>query len=78
MADHAIIVSSDFNKGGTWEGATQAMRKCLSPVHVIEHKNMPAGNTELIHRGGIPLKVPFTFEAMNIKRASRLDGLTKG
>jgi len=67
MADHAIVVSSDLGKGGTWEGATQAMRKGLSPVHVIEHKNVPPGNTELIQRGAIPLQVPFTFEAMDIK-----------
>lgn len=67
LSDHAVVVSSDVGKGGTWEGAKQAMEKNLAPVHVVQYDAMPEGNRELIRRGAKPLAVPFGFELWKLK-----------
>jgi hypothetical protein len=72
LADHAVVVSSDVGKGGTWEGATQAMRKNLAPVHVVDYEGMPPGNKELIRRGAKSLPVPLAYDPSEFKE--HLDG----
>lgn len=67
LAEHAVVVSSDEGKGGTWEGATQAMRKDLAPVHVVAYEGMPPGNKELIRRGAKSLPVPLTYDPSELK-----------
>lgn len=48
------VVKSDINKGGTWAGATEAMRHGWTRVAVWDNKNY-AGNQKLIELGAIPL-----------------------
>ncbi len=48
------VVRSDYKKGGTWSGATEALRHKWSPVFVWDNNNYK-GNLELIKLGGIPL-----------------------
>ena len=48
------VVHSDYNKGGTWAGATEAMRHGWAPVFVWDNKDYE-GNQQLILRGAIPL-----------------------
>lgn len=50
----AVVVRSDYNKGGTWSGASYALRKELCPVLCQENKDYP-GNTALIQRGALPI-----------------------
>lgn len=50
-----FIVRSDYNKGGTWAGATEALRHKYSPVFVRKIESYQ-GNMELINRGGIPFE----------------------
>lgn len=59
LADYAIVVASDAEKGGTWAGATEALKAGWLPVFVLEHTAMPEGNHQLIKRGGIPFPHPF-------------------
>jgi predicted Rossmann fold nucleotide-binding protein DprA/Smf involved in DNA uptake len=47
-----FVVESDYNKGGTWAGATEAMKNKWGKVFVYE--NNFEGNKKLIERGGIP------------------------
>ena len=42
------------HKGGTWSGASEALRKDYCPVLCRENKRYP-GNTDLIGLGAIPL-----------------------
>jgi predicted Rossmann fold nucleotide-binding protein DprA/Smf involved in DNA uptake len=54
-ADYSVIVSSDFQKGGTWAGAVEALGAGWGPVFVRSVENVPVGNKELINKGAEPL-----------------------
>lgn len=47
----AFVVSADYNKGGTWSGATEAMRNRWTKTMVWNHKEYD-GNQKLIEAGG--------------------------
>ncbi len=49
----AFVVSSDYNKGGTWSGATEALRNEWTKVLVWDHKEYD-GNQKLIEKGAVP------------------------
>jgi predicted Rossmann fold nucleotide-binding protein DprA/Smf involved in DNA uptake len=51
-ADVAVVVSSARGTGGTWEGATEAIKAGWVPVLVRDDVSVPDGNRELIQRGG--------------------------
>lgn len=59
LADYAIVIASDFEKGGTWAGATEALKAKWVSVFALQHEQMPLGNTKLIERGAIPFPYPF-------------------
>lgn len=59
LADYAIVVASDAEKGGTWAGATEALRAKWIPVFVLDHPNMPEGNTLLLKKGALVFPHPF-------------------
>lgn len=51
-----FVVASDYNKGGTWSGAMEAIRNGWSKTLVWDHKAY-AGNQKLIEKGGIAYKL---------------------
>lgn len=55
MSVAAVVVSADAGKGGTWAGATENMSAGWVPLFVRASEPAPAGNTELLNRGGIGL-----------------------
>ncbi len=55
LSSHAVVVSSDLDKGGTWAGATEALKGGWCPVFVRAGANVPEGNTALIKKGGLAL-----------------------
>ncbi len=59
LADYAIVVASDVDKGGTWSGATEALKAGWLPVFVLDHLDMPEGNRRLMEKGGIAFPYPF-------------------
>jgi predicted Rossmann fold nucleotide-binding protein DprA/Smf involved in DNA uptake len=59
LAEYAIVVASEANQGGTWAGASEALKAGWVPVFVLEHDNMPEGNRLLIQKGGIAFPHPF-------------------
>ena len=59
LADYAIVVASDAETGGTWAGATEALRNDWIPVFVLEHERMPEGNKLLLQKGALPFPQPF-------------------
>jgi DNA processing protein len=64
LADFAVVVSSDFQTGGTWAGAVEALKARWCPVFVREGGNVPKGNRELLKLGAGPLA---ETEAPNIE-----------
>jgi predicted Rossmann fold nucleotide-binding protein DprA/Smf involved in DNA uptake len=55
LADFAVVVSSDFQTGGTWSGAVEALKAGWCPVFARDGENMPKGNRELLKLGAAPL-----------------------
>lgn len=59
LADYAVVAASDVEKGGTWAGATEALKAEWVPVFILDYPDMPEGNRALLKKGGIPLPYPF-------------------
>lgn len=53
-----VIVRSDYNKGGTWAGATENLRHKYSHTFCWNNKSYK-GNIELIKLGAIPIDENF-------------------
>lgn len=54
LADAALVVSADFQKGGTWEGAIEQLERLhFVPVFVRNGDDGGKGNQALIQRGGL-------------------------
>ena len=65
LADAGLVVSSDFNKGGTWAGATEQLDKLhYAPVFIREGKESGQGSSALIQRGGKTWPEPATAEEL--------------
>lgn len=59
LADAALVVSSDFNKGGTWSGAIQQLEKLrLVPVYVRSTGEASPGLDALKRKGAMPWPNP--------------------
>jgi len=59
LADAGLVVTSDFEKGGTWTGAIEQLERFrLVPVFVRNGTNAGRGNAALIHHGGRPWPNP--------------------
>jgi predicted Rossmann fold nucleotide-binding protein DprA/Smf involved in DNA uptake len=55
LADYALVVSSAFNKGGTWTGAVEALeREKTIPVFTRIQGGVPEGNCQLLKKGAKP------------------------
>ena len=54
-ADYSVIVSSDYQKGGTWAGAVEALAAGWCPLFVRSGENAGPGNHELLNKGARPI-----------------------
>ncbi len=68
LADYAIVVASDVEKGGTWAGATEAIRAGWVPVFVLDHPAMPEGNRLLLQKGGVAFPHPFPLHPNKLQQ----------
>ncbi len=53
LADFAVVVSSEVQTGGTWAGATEALKAGWCPVFVRDSAAVPNGNRELLKLGAV-------------------------
>jgi predicted Rossmann fold nucleotide-binding protein DprA/Smf involved in DNA uptake len=54
LADAALVVNADFEKGGTWAGAIEQLKKFrLVPVFVRDGAKAGKGNAALLGEGGL-------------------------
>jgi DNA processing protein len=58
LAELALVVSSEHEKGGTWAGAVEALKAAWCPVLVRATYDAPKGNRELLKKGALPLAEP--------------------
>ena len=54
LADYALVIASDAGKGGTWAGATEALKAKWLPVFVLDSPDVPDGNRQLLQKGALP------------------------
>ncbi|OGK90400.1 MAG: hypothetical protein A2X50_10885 [Candidatus Rokubacteria bacterium GWF2_70_14] len=65
LADAALVVSSDYEKGGTWAGAVEQLEKLrLVPVYVRSSGDTGKGLDALRRKGALPWPNPETPEAL--------------
>ena len=65
LADAALVVSSDYEKGGTWAGAVEQLEKLrLVPVYVRSNGETGKGLEALRRKGALPWPNPETPEAL--------------
>jgi len=68
LADYAVVIQSDLQKGGTWAGAKQNLDKGWVPLFVVDRgEKNPAGNQKLIELGGIALPYPYPFDHRSMR-----------
>ncbi len=59
LADAALVVTVDFEKGGTWAGAVEQLNRLhFVPVFVRNGGNAGKGSAALLKRGGLPWPNP--------------------
>lgn len=63
LSNAAFVVASDFNKGGTWAGATENIKNNWVKTFIWNNK-LYDGNVKLIEKGGIPL-VDFSGKSLS-------------
>jgi predicted Rossmann fold nucleotide-binding protein DprA/Smf involved in DNA uptake len=56
LADFGVVVSSDFEKGGTWAGAVENLKAGWCPLCVRAGEGAPKGNRELLKQGAVALE----------------------
>lgn len=55
LSNATFVVSSDYNKGGTWAGATENISYSWVKTFVRKSGDVPKGNEKLIEKGAIPV-----------------------
>ena len=64
LADAALVVNSDFEKGGTWAGAVEQLEKLrLVPLYVRSRGEISTGLEALRRKGAAPWPDPVNPEA---------------
>src|SRR5207302_8594164 len=55
LAEFGVVVSSDYQTGGTWAGAVEALKAGWCPVLARDGDGVPRGNKELLKLGATAL-----------------------
>jgi len=64
LADLTVVVAADNERGGTWSGADEALRKHYGRVAVWRGAGEGSGNAALERMGAIALRSPDDLEAI--------------
>jgi predicted Rossmann fold nucleotide-binding protein DprA/Smf involved in DNA uptake len=74
LADAALVVNSDFEKGGTWTGAIEQLdRLHFVPLFVRNGASMPKGNAALLRRGAQSWPNPKNGDELSAAMAAAAD-----
>ena len=55
LSQATLVVASDLESGGTWGGATEALRRSIAPVLVWTDEGAGPGNARLVELGATPI-----------------------
>jgi predicted Rossmann fold nucleotide-binding protein DprA/Smf involved in DNA uptake len=68
LADAAIVIAASKEKGGTWSGAVENLKKGWVPLWVKSHQDPASGNSELVKRGAqwLPDGEPSALSVRNL------------
>jgi predicted Rossmann fold nucleotide-binding protein DprA/Smf involved in DNA uptake len=55
LSQATFVVASDLEQGGTWAGATEALKRSIAPVLVWTGDGVGPGNEQLVDLGAIPI-----------------------
>ena len=66
LSEAAVVISSADGSGGTWAGAVEALSAGWVPVLVRVDADAPAGNHQLIGRGGRPIHLEMIAERATV------------
>ena len=73
LADAALVVNSDFNKGGTWAGAVEQLDKLrFVPVYIRTNGSIGKGLDALREKGALPWPNPQDSDAFIGALAAKL------
>ncbi len=73
QSEATVVVKSDYNKGGTWNGANEALRKGYCPI-LCRNCNEYHGNIELIKLGAVPIDDNWDGDVNNIDSLLSAEG----
>jgi DNA processing protein len=74
LADAALVVSADYEKGGTWAGAVEQLEKLrLVPVYVRANGEIGNGLEALRRKGALPWPNPEMPEALAAALAGKIE-----
>ena len=59
LADYAVVVACEAEKGGTWSGAVEALKHHWTPLFACAGDDFPEGNRRLQQKGAVALPMPF-------------------
>ena len=77
LADAGLVVTSDFEKGGTWTGAIEQLERFhFVPVFVRNGNNAGRGNAALIHHGGRPWPNPENAAELGRMLSAAMESVT--
>ena len=68
LADYALVVAADEGRGGTWAGATEALRGEWVPVFVLDGPDAQKGNRALLERGGLPFPASLLTDDTDLRQ----------
>ena len=77
MADHALVVESALNNGGTWTGAVENLKHGWVPMFVRD-QSASGGNIALIERGGVAFNIASHSEQRLTDIFANSDDLASG
>ncbi len=73
QSEGTVVIKSDYNKGGTWSGATEALKKGYCPVFCRKDEKC-SGNNELIRLGAIPIDEKWDCNLITSQSEELLEG----
>jgi predicted Rossmann fold nucleotide-binding protein DprA/Smf involved in DNA uptake len=77
LADAGLVVTSDFEKGGTWTGAIEQLERFhFVPVFVRNGNNSGRGNAALIHHGGRPWPNPENAAELGLVLSAAMESVS--
>jgi len=77
LAEYAVVVSSDRNKGGTWAGAVEALKAGWCPLFVRTGDGVPDGNGALLEKGSAPIDDSALGDAVDLSEWLRGHAIKK-